>query len=66
MRGANRLMERGKYLKMGKNGGRIRDTGSWGVESTQELQDSTEEPRDHHQGVLSRPHGRTREGSGEK
>jgi hypothetical protein len=42
MHEAKRLMERGKYLKMGKNGGRIGDTGSWGLESTQELQDSTE------------------------
>jgi hypothetical protein len=66
MYGAKRLMEREKYLKMGENGGRIGDTSSWGLESTQELQDSMEEPRDCHQGVLSCPHGRTRERSGEK
>jgi hypothetical protein len=66
MHGAKRLMESGKYLKIGKNRGRIGDTGSWGLESTQELQYFTEEPRYRHQGVSSRPHGRTREGSGEK
>jgi hypothetical protein len=32
-------------LRRGKNGQGIRDTNSWGVDFTQELQDSTDESR---------------------
>jgi hypothetical protein len=46
-----------KYLGKRKTGGRIRDTSSWEVDSTQEHQASTEESRNHHQVVLSHPHG---------
>jgi hypothetical protein len=42
-----------------KPGGGIEDTGYWKVDSIQEHQDSTEEPRNRHQGVLSHPHGST-------
>jgi hypothetical protein len=41
-----------KYLEKGEISERIEDTGSWGVESTQELQDSTEEPQNRHQEIL--------------
>jgi hypothetical protein len=34
MHGAKKLILRGKYLKMRENGGRIGDTGYWGLEST--------------------------------
>jgi hypothetical protein len=34
-------------LRREKFGGGIRDTGSWGVDFIQELQDSTEELRNH-------------------
>jgi hypothetical protein len=44
-------------LRREKTGGGIRDTGSWGVDSTQELKDFTEEPRNHHQGVQEALHG---------
>jgi hypothetical protein len=53
------IEEGSKYLENGKTGGGIGETGSWGVESTKKLQDSTEEPRNHHQGVLGHPHGRS-------
>jgi hypothetical protein len=35
---------------MGKTGWGNGDTGSWGVDFTQEVQDSTEEPRNHQWG----------------
>jgi hypothetical protein len=43
-------------LRREKNGGGIGDTDSWGVESTQELEDSMEEPRNRHQGVQEALH----------
>jgi hypothetical protein len=43
-------------LRRGKTSGESGETGSWGAESTQELQDSMEEPRNHHQGVLEPLH----------
>jgi hypothetical protein len=44
-------------LRWGKTGGGIGDTDSWGVELTQELQDSIEESRNHQWGAWSHPHG---------
>jgi hypothetical protein len=41
----------------GKNGGEIRDTGSWGDETTNELKNPMEERQNHHQGVLEPLHG---------
>jgi hypothetical protein len=46
----------GEYLVKGKTGGGIGDTHSWGVESTQELKNPMEEPRNRHQGVLEPLH----------
>jgi hypothetical protein len=44
-------------LRWGKPGWGNGDTGSWGVDFTQELQDSMEEPRNHQCGSWGRPHG---------
>jgi hypothetical protein len=44
-------------LREGKTGGEIGDTSSWGVDFTQELQDSMVEPRNRQGGVLGRLHG---------
>jgi hypothetical protein len=42
--GAKRSRMGSNYLEKRKPGGGIGYTGSWGVESTQELKDSTKEP----------------------
>jgi hypothetical protein len=44
-------------LREGETGGGIGDTDSWGVESTQGLQDSTEESRNLQRGSWGRLHG---------
>jgi hypothetical protein len=54
--GAKRSRRGLKYLEKRKTDGGIGDTGFWGVESIQELQDSMEEPRNRHQGILEALH----------
>jgi hypothetical protein len=54
--GEKRMRIGWKYLEKGRTGGGIGHTGSWGVESTQELQDSMKESRSHHQGVQGALH----------
>jgi hypothetical protein len=44
-------------LRWGKIGWGNGDTSSWGVDFTQELQDSTEEPRNRQWGSWGHPHG---------
>jgi hypothetical protein len=44
-------------LRWGKTGWGSRDTISWGVDFTQELSDSAEEPRNPQWGSWGRPHG---------
>jgi hypothetical protein len=60
---SNPFMEQGdrgggeNTLRRGKPDGENGETGSWGVEYTHELQNSLEEPRNRHQGVLEPLHG---------
>jgi hypothetical protein len=54
--GVGRSRRELKYLEKGKTGGGIGDTGSWGVASTQELQDFIKESQNHHQGILGTLH----------
>jgi hypothetical protein len=55
--GTKRSRRGTKYLEKGEPGGGIGDTNSWREESTQELENPMEEPRNHHQGVLEPLHG---------
>jgi hypothetical protein len=66
MHGAKRLMERGKYLKMGKmeGGSETPVLGDLNPPNNSKIPRRNLEIATN--GVLSRPHGRTREGSGEK
>jgi hypothetical protein len=54
--GTKRSRRGTKYLEKGEPGGGIGDTSSWGEESTQELENPTEEPRNHHHRVLEPLH----------
>jgi hypothetical protein len=55
-----------KYLEKRKNGGGIGDTGSWGVESTQELKNPMEKLRNCQWGSLDLPHNCSWENKSEK
>jgi hypothetical protein len=49
--GAMRSRMGSKYLEKRKTGGEIRDTDSWGVDSTQELKNPMEEPKNSQRGL---------------